>query len=217
MMSVPGVPTSEMPISAIGIAVGSSHGCAVTPEHHVMCWGANFSKQLGNGDTAASHLAVFVTGIGYDLEKIDQISAWGDFTCAHSMAGSVWCWGSGGDGELGNNAYKDFANPQQVTEIAHAPAVVAGGGHACAVTDAMTAECWGASYVGQIGDGLYGSSPTPRAIPGLSGIRELALGEQHSCAVVGDGRVLCWGDGRQGQLGNGIARQSPRAPLLPCP
>jgi alpha-tubulin suppressor-like RCC1 family protein len=154
------------------------------------------------------------------LAGIDQIAAHADFTCAHSMIDqTVWCWGAGDSGQLGNGASGGRNVPQKANVAGAAAAVAAGDVHACALKSDGGVACWGANFVGQLGDGTYSGRASPAPISGLTGVRDLALGHFHSCAVVGsDGGVSCWGDGRDGELGDGVAaRITPVAPLLPCP
>ena len=41
------------PVSGVaGVATGDSHSCAVTTDHHVLCWGGNESGQLGVGEAS---------------------------------------------------------------------------------------------------------------------------------------------------------------------
>jgi alpha-tubulin suppressor-like RCC1 family protein len=202
----------------VGIAVGSSHTCAIKSGGSVWCWGHNGRGQLGDGTTTNSFTPVAVTG---GVRGIDQIAARDDFTCAHSMDDSVWCWGADDDGELGDgrdpNHDDQNHSVRQLTTLSGAKTVVVGLAHACARKGDGTLWCWGASNSGQLGDGDY-NDPGPVRIPGISDVRDLALGNGHTCALLGDGSVSCWGDDRNGQLGDGIlARGTPVAPRLQCP
>jgi alpha-tubulin suppressor-like RCC1 family protein len=38
--------------SAIGVAAGNDHTCALLDDHSIKCWGKNYDGQLGNGNNA---------------------------------------------------------------------------------------------------------------------------------------------------------------------
>jgi alpha-tubulin suppressor-like RCC1 family protein len=49
--------------TASNVALGGDHSCALLSDHTVMCWGGNFTGQLGDSTFAARHVATQVTGI----------------------------------------------------------------------------------------------------------------------------------------------------------
>jgi len=212
-----------VPAGALAIAVGAGHACAVAGNHTVVCWGDDYFGQLGRGLAGqgnAGATAVPPTAVAM-LQNIDQLSSHGLFTCAHSTAGAVSCWGVGGEGELGNNGFFGSDVPQK-TIASGASKVVTGGDHGCAILNGGPAggslECWGASFFGQVGDGGYDNHLVPQPVTGLSGVVDVTAGDQHTCARLADGGLKCWGDGRAGQLGDGvIAPIAPVAPRLKCP
>ena len=137
------------------------------------------------------------------------------------MEGGVKCWGSGGDGQLGNGTGDSSSVPvQAIPANSGVTAVAAGFGyyyssyygdyqsHTCAVV-AGGVQCWGGGSQGQLGNGTTNSSSTPvQTISASKGIATaVAAGGAHSCAVV-DGGVKCWGAGGEGQLGNGAYSNS---------
>src|SRR5438270_799091 len=78
------------------------------------------------------------------------------YACAVRAGGSVWCWGSGGNGQLGNNATADSPIAVQVVTTAGPPltgiVAVAGGSYfACALASDATVWCWGDNGQGQLG------------------------------------------------------------------
>src|SRR5439155_1669188 len=84
-----------------------------------------------------------------------------------------WCWGSGGNGQLGNGLRVASSTPVQVMGLGAIASVRAGGesvggdkGHTCAALMDGTAACWGTGWAGQLGDGLETASAIPVAVSG---------------------------------------------------
>ncbi len=89
--------------SALQLAAGEDHACALMSDGAVRCWGRGASGQLGYGNTnnigddeaPSTVAAVSVGGI------VSSVTTGHYHTCAMLAAGSVRCWGNGDDGRLG--------------------------------------------------------------------------------------------------------------------
>lgn len=132
--------------------------------------------------------------------------------CALLADGTVWCWGAGNLGQLGDGRSADSSVPVQVSGVEHAVSVVAGGSHTCARLDDGGVRCWGWRATGQLGDGapLFGesapTSPTPLT-PALPATTALGAGDGHTCAA-SDAGVRCFGINDFGELGDGAFARS---------
>jgi len=82
--------------SAVAIALGDEHSCALLDGGSVYCWGDKGNDQLAGG-TGDSLLPQQVVGIGDGV----AISAGGDTTCVQHATGRYTCCGEGDSGELG--------------------------------------------------------------------------------------------------------------------
>ncbi|MEK7748305.1 MAG: hypothetical protein AAB300_04450 [Nitrospirota bacterium] len=104
---------------ATAIATGGYHTCEVLSVGTVQCWGYNESGQLGNGSTTRSSLPVPVSNITTAI----AIAAGGDaedgvsHTCALLSGGTIQCWGSNSDGQLGNGSTTNSNVPVTVLGI----------------------------------------------------------------------------------------------------
>ena len=78
--------------------------------------------------------------------------------------GTVWCWGSNGDGQLGDGTTTTRLVPTRVVGITGALQVDAGGSHACALLAGGRIVCWGTNSSGQLGDGTTTNRSTPVAV-----------------------------------------------------
>jgi alpha-tubulin suppressor-like RCC1 family protein len=157
------VPVQVSGISdAIDITSGRSHTCIVRTGGGVSCWGGNSSGQLGTGNTNTGVVPTAVAG----LVSIVEIASSGvaSRTCARDADGTVWCWGEGSFGSIGDGSTETRLSPVRVLEGAESLAV--GWRHTCARMSDGGLRCWGNNQLGQLGDGSteHRSSPT-RVVP----------------------------------------------------
>ena len=125
----------------------------------------------------------------------------------HSLAvredGTVWAWGDGGYGQLGDGSAADRLTPVQVVGLSSARSAAAGSIHSLALREDGTVWAWGYGEFGQLGDGSTSLRVAPVQVVGLSNVRRVAAGSTHSLAVREDGTVWAWGRNLHGQLGDG--------------
>ena len=123
-------------------------------------------------------------------------------TCAVKADGTVWCWGSNTDGQLGIGADGGVAaRPTRLDGIADAVEVAAGTAFTCARTRDGSVYCWGRNDVGQLGVGPATSRGSPAKLSSIGSVKAIAAGGYHACAITADDRLWCWGYNRYGQLG----------------
>jgi alpha-tubulin suppressor-like RCC1 family protein len=82
---------------------------------------------------------VFATG----LSNVVDVTAGYGHSCALKADGTIFCWGDGGNGRLGQGNTNDYNYAVQVAGITTATDVSAGYIHTCAVLADTTARCWG--------------------------------------------------------------------------
>src|SRR5262245_46794399 len=77
------------------------------------------------------------------LANISKVATGWYHTCALTTTGGVKCWGSGGNGRLGNDSSDgNHGNPVDVIGLGSgATSVSASGSHTCAVTAGGGAKC----------------------------------------------------------------------------
>jgi alpha-tubulin suppressor-like RCC1 family protein len=206
-------------VTATAIAAGDAHSCALLADGTVQCWGLNDYGQLGNGNITPALAPVQVCGIGPIPNPTTgcptgttatAIAAGGSHSCARLSDGTVKCWGSNADGQVGNNTTTPrFLTPVAVTGIGTATTVAAGTGHSCARLADGTVKCWGLNADGQLGDSSTTDAPAPVTVSGINTAMEIAAGGNHSCARLSSGAVQCWGQNADGQLGNGNTTNTP--------
>lgn len=178
-VEIPGIIGADSSTTAIAVAAGHAHSCALLKTGSVQCWGANTTGQLGIGNTN-SPLATPQAVIGLANVKAIATGAGAYHTCALTNTGEVWCWGNNNHGQIGLNPNDPnwnfvLSSPTKIISSGVAEIAVASN-HSCArMTADNKVQCWGANNNGQLGDGsvVDRSVPTPTLIPP---VRYLAIG-----------------------------------------
>ena len=195
-------PATGLTVPVVAITAGEEHTCALTTAGGVLCWGANNTFQLGNGEVVGLATPTQVTGL---TSGITALSSGGYHSCALTSKGGVICWGEDGQGQLGNGLfYANTSVPVQTSITSGAIAITSGQYHECALTASGGVLCWGDNENGGLGDGTTTERDVPVAVVGLSsGVAAISAGFFHTCALNVAGGVQCWGSNGYGQLGNG--------------
>jgi alpha-tubulin suppressor-like RCC1 family protein len=160
---------------------------------------------------------VQVTSLGKSVAE-GSASLGSVHTCALKTDGSLWCWGGGSSGQIGNGATTSVnPTPVQVTTLGTVVRqVAAGGAHTCAVKTDGTLWCWGYNKYGQVGDGTTNSPITmPVQVQALgNSVLEVRAGAEFTCAKLADRTVKCWGNNLFGQLGDGTVGSFKMTPAV---
>ena len=162
------------------LALGARHTCALTTAGVAYCWGNNSTGQLGDRTTIsrATPTAVatslrftqIATGSGFaggtDVTLPSSVPGEVAHTCALTSAGTPYCWGWNGAGQLGDGTTITRLSPVPVIGSLTLDAIGLGGAYTCGMHD-DTVWCWGSNLVGQLGSGRDpGSSSTaPVQVP----------------------------------------------------
>lgn len=207
------------------VALGASHGCAISMDGSLHCWGANESGQQGIDPISIPTVAT-LTPIA--LASVADVVAGDAHTCAIA-SGQVHCFGLGTSGQLGNGTNVGTADPSTTALLPSdftPERLVAGPVQTCALQADGRALCWGSNQNGQLlltpdasGQDAFALAPQP--IPPLEAlaVAELGIGETHACARTRYGDVYCWGSNERGQVGDGSTAYAfePTAVDTMCP
>ena len=161
-----------------------------------------------------------------DVDDARVVSVGQGHACAVDGAGSLSCWGSNSNGQLGNSAIGTNApspTPAELPGIALDDTIVgigAGALFSAALLDDPSTGIglwtWGYNGDGQLGIGTIdmtsNATPFPNGYGGL--MIELAVGGgEHACVRLQDASVACWGRNDDGQVGDGSTTPSPTPTL----
>ena len=218
---------SKVPVQSQGVAgvvsvkAGDAHSLALKADGTVWVWGDNTYGQLGNNNPAVTRSLVPVQVPG--LSGISVIAAGANFNLAVGSDGSVWAWGQGSSGQVGNGGTAHVFSPFKIPGLANAITVsvgdagASGGGyHALALAKDGAVWAWGANASGQLGDGTTVGRSVPVKVAtttGLSQVVAVAGGTSHSAVLTADGSVWTWGAGTLGQMGNGTITTPNKLPI----
>jgi len=193
-------------------AVNPENSClSCQPTVSTTAW-TNVALGTSCGSGLVCHLGVC------EPDHVQQVAVALTATCAVKVSGTVYCWGYGSSGQLGNGTVNVVTQdtPAQVPGISDALQLAAGFGHFCALRANGQVLCWGENGVGQTGSGSTALvQPTPTPVVGIADAVAVGAsasvtpgGGDSTCALHANGSVSCWGDGAFGQLGNGSLQNS---------
>jgi len=182
----------------------NNHVLAITEGGQLWTWGRNNSGQLGTNNLICRSSPVTVAGGGTTW---CDASAGLNFSTAVKTDGTLWTWGQGNCGQLGNGSSGLFT-------VRSSPGITAGGGtnwskveascqHSIALKTDGTLWTWGDNTSGTLGDGsiIKRSSPVTVAGGGTTWCA-IGIGWRSGIAIKTDGTLWTWGENISGRLGD---------------
>ncbi len=114
------LPAANSAGRVIQVSAGLDHSLALGLDGRVYAWGAGANGRLGTGDTTPNRtVAVEITGNGAlpaagAANRIVQVAAGNGTSYALGADGSVYTWGRGSGGRLGNGGTTDATSPVRI-------------------------------------------------------------------------------------------------------
>jgi alpha-tubulin suppressor-like RCC1 family protein len=183
---------------------------AVRSDGSIWAWGMNRYGQMGNGTVnpltgPQNTVPVLVSNSapGGSINSPRQVTCGYQFGAALTTNGTVWTWGSGSHGELGNGTVGSSYFPVQAPGLTNIIAISAGWFHILALKADGTVWAWGNNSKGELGDGTTFNRSNAVQVLNVSNIVVVSGGDSHSSALAADGAVWKWGFNDVGELGNG--------------
>lgn len=155
--------------TAVRLAAGRDHTCAVLDNGQVKCWGLNNSAQLGVGATfnrgdETGEMGDALPAVNLGSNRLALAVAAGlQHSCAILDDATVKCWGANFAGQLGTGDVSprgsigfEMGDALPVVELGagrSARDLVSGWNFSCAYLDKGTVKCWGLNDLGQLGLG----------------------------------------------------------------
>lgn len=222
--------TTQLPVVVHGlsdvVSVASSGQSnesvfAVRRDGTVWAWGAGGYGQLGSG-RVASQQALPVQVIG--LTNIVAVAGAERTGYALRSDGTVWAWGHGSDGGLGDGSGTGDETliqrtPVQVSGLTDVTAIAAGSESGYALRSDGSVWSWGGGADGALGLGDSYSRYVPERIAGLPHVTAIAAAADgygysyNGYALASDGTIWSWGSGLYGLLGTGSTKDFQFTPV----
>jgi alpha-tubulin suppressor-like RCC1 family protein len=208
------------------VAVGTSAYAALDTDGQVWTWGVNWNGRLGDGTTTSRFTPARVKKSSAPndyLNAIVSVAGGGGTMAAIDADSTIWTWGAGANGALGNGSTQDESYPvqvlargfnNQVTPLLGATQVACGSSGFCiALTRGGTVYGWGSNAFSQLGTPADGFSSVAMLIVLENSIDAIAVGSAHCIARSLDGNIYGWGYNGRGQLGTGSTSVAQSPPV----
>ena len=191
------------PIQVQSLAIGDDHACRVDVDGALYCTGSNAKGQLGIG-AADDTVHLDWQRVGNDADWVEVVAGWAA-SCARKSGGTVYCWGSGDNGQLGLGDTKDRAAPTQVGSDANWVRLSMKRLHVCALRDSGALWCWGYNTSGALAQptSQLGQSNLPIQLGTDTDWKGVAAGANYTHAWKSDGTLFATGGAYSGALGLG--------------
>ncbi|EFJ39741.1 hypothetical protein VOLCADRAFT_70529 [Volvox carteri f. nagariensis] len=197
------------------VACGDTHTLVVAGEGELFTFGRNQNGQLGLGhtnDCLSPQLVVALQG-----ERVRSVACGSEHSLAATESGTVFSWGWGRYGNLGDGESQDRYLPTRVVGLEGIRMVSAecGWRHSAVVSEDGRVFTFGWSKYGQLGHGDHTDRTVPCQVAALrhTRISSVAGGWRHTMAADSSGNLYGWGWNKFGQLGLGDSSDRP-SPVL---
>jgi alpha-tubulin suppressor-like RCC1 family protein len=160
-------------------------------------WGLNSNGQLGLNDYDSRNIP---TKVYYNLNDWKKISAGQNFASAIRSDGTLWIWGFGADGQLGNGSDDSSTIPYMLASQSNFVDVSCGESHMGAVKSDGSIWMWGNGGNNQLGNNSV-SSTVPIQLGTGYFWKKISCGYNYTCAISITDQLWVWGGNNYGQLG----------------
>lgn len=169
---------------------------------NLLSWGFNASGQLGINDNLSKS---FPSDVYYNYYDWKKISSGYDFAAAIRSDGTLWTWGNGEFGKLGDGATNSYNKPVFLSAQGNSwREISCGYRHMGGIKSDGSLFLWGNGDYGQLGRSISDPSSTPLFVTTNSNYwRKISCGNDYNMALSYNNTLWSWGLNNYGQLGSG--------------
>lgn len=184
------------------VACGNTTMGSIKTDGTLWIWGSNASGQIGDNSISSRSSPVQTIALGTNWLQIAFGNA---HTAAIKNDGTLWCWGLGTSGQLGDNAAVTRSSPVQTVAFGTTwKQVSCGTNSTYAIKTDGTLWCWGdnATY-GMLGDNTTTARSSPvQTITYGTNWKQVSGLSSATAALKTDGTLWTWGYNAFGLLGD---------------
>jgi alpha-tubulin suppressor-like RCC1 family protein len=188
-------------------AGGSHHAIGLKTDGTLWGWGLNSSGQLGLNNTLSYNATGYSspTQVG-TINTWSKVSTANAFTIGRRTDGTLWSWGLGTTGQLGDGTVVTKSSPIQIgTRTDWSSNFSTFNSHTMAITTGGSLYGWGSNANGELGQTNIINRSSPVQVGTLTNWSTVSVGGNHSLSIKTDGTLWSWGLGTSGQLGDNTA------------
>jgi uncharacterized protein YjdB len=175
-------------VSAGGVVTGVAAGSATI-------------TATSEGISATSAVTVTAAPPASGSVQLLAITTGNNHACGLNSAGAAYCWGSNGNGAIGDGTKTDRLTPVAATGGLTFSSIGADINLTCGITAGGSLYCWG-------GGAQLGEHVTPTQLSAGTTFTSVSVNWNHTCAVASDGTGYCVGDNTYGALGSGQSQSA---------
>ena len=186
----------------------SSGGHGINDSGELWGWGYGTAGRIGVGNTTkyAGNTTTKYIQVGA-LTTWDEVSDSNTTTFAIKTDGTLWSWGKGEHGILGNGSTADICSPVQVGSLTDWSKLLTAGGAQTNIGAAIKTDgtlwTWGQGSYGGLGHGNRTSISSPVQVGSLTDWATVSGGDGSMFGTKTDGTLWAWGRNSTGRLGLG--------------
>ena len=193
---------------------GGETSFAVKTTGTLWAWGISTDAQLGDNTAYNKSSPVQIGALTNWSQTARKLDSGNNHTVAIKSDGTIWSWGNGTYGHLGNNtsgASTNKSSPTQIGALTTWSQVAVGEYFTTALKTDGTMWLWGRNNYGQIGDNTVILRSSPVQIDAGTDWYQISAGNNHNVAIKTNGTLWAWGRNNYGQIGDNtvILRSSP--------
>ena len=195
-------PTQVPGTTWAAISFGGQMLMATKTDGTLWSWGYGENGALGHNQPGATQQSspTQIPGTSWGTTQ-DTIVAGGEQAgAAIKTDGTLWTWGNGGPGLLGQNSTTKYSSPVQVPGTTWRNVKISTRSIFATKTDG-TLWAWGQGYAGTLAQNDEVSRSSPIQIPGTTWSRPIGNWREGGAALKTDGTIWTWGYNENGESG----------------